>query len=139
MEVPHWNEELRLGNPALDTAHRFLYGALQRLADAPPARFAPAYHACVAALERDFRREEMMMEQINFAGLPCHREQHARALAALHHAAAALAEGDPRPARRSIELLGEWLHLHITTLDQALAAAWMQTRHGKVPLPSNSN
>lgn len=75
-----------------------------------------------------------MMERMEYPGLLCHREQHARALSALHHAAAALAEGDPRPARRSIALLGEWLHVHITTLDQALAAAWVLSRHGKVPL-----
>jgi hemerythrin-like metal-binding protein len=135
MELSYWNEELRLGNPALDSAHRFLYGALQRLADAPPSKFAAAYYACVAALERDFRREEAMMERMNYEGLRCHREQHARALSGLHHAAAALAQGDPRPARHSIELLDGWLRVHITTLDQALAAAWVLSRHGKVPLP----
>ena len=55
------------------------------------------------------------------AMVAAHREQHARVLAALHHAAAALAQGDAEPAHRAVWLLAEWLPLHIGTFDRTLA------------------
>ncbi|QGZ37955.1 hemerythrin-like metal-binding protein [Pseudoduganella flava] len=123
-----WSDELSLGDPALDATHRALFDALAHLAAMPEDGFLPAYEATVAALERDFRGEEDLMERMGYPGLACHREQHARALSGLHHASAALAEGDPAPARRAVDLLAEWLHLHITTMDQALAAAALLAR-----------
>lgn len=112
----------------MDRAHRALYDTLGKLSVAPAAEFAAAYHACVAALERDFREEEETMERMGYAALRGHREQHARALAGLHHAAAALAEGDPEPARLSVNLLAEWLQVHITTMDRALVLALRRTQ-----------
>lgn len=119
------------GDVALDAAHRTLYAELRRLADLPPDRFAAAYHTVVAALERDFREEEEVMEQMAFPGLACHREQHARALAGLHHAAAKLDEGSTPAARHAIRLLVEWLTVHIGTMDVALAAATSSVRRGQ--------
>jgi hemerythrin len=123
-----WSDELALGDPTLDASHRALFDALTHLATMPAEGFLDAYEAAVAALERDFRDEEDLMERLGYPGLQCHREQHARALAGLHHAFAARAEGDPAPARHSVDLLAEWLYLHITTMDQALAAAALLAR-----------
>ncbi len=111
------------GDKELDAAHHALYGELRHIAALPPAAFPAAFHAVVALLERDFREEEDLMERMLFPGLPSHREQHARALAGLHHAAARLGEGNEKPARHAIGLLLEWLELHIGTMDVALAVA----------------
>lgn len=123
-------QDLLLDNAMLDTAHDVLHRALHTLAHTPQERFRPAYLAVVAAIEREFRGEEEMMERLGYQGLAVHREQHARALSGLHHAQAALDEGDPEPARRSIGLLGDWLSLHIPTMDAALAAAWAAAHAG---------
>ncbi|GGC13383.1 hypothetical protein [Pseudoduganella buxea] len=111
------------GDAALDMAHRALFAEWRRIAALPTPAFAPAFHAAVAMLERDFREEEDLMEEMDFPGLACHREQHARALSGLHHAAAMLAEGKDKPARHAIVLLLDWLTIHIGTLDLALAVA----------------
>ena len=116
------------GDVALDATHQALYAELWRIATLPRAAFDDAFHTAVALLERDFRQEEEMMERMAFPGLLPHREQHARALAGLHHAAAALAEGDERPARHAMSLLLDWLTLHIGTMDFALAAACRRAR-----------
>lgn len=128
----HWSPDLLLGEPVMDMAHRALYDTLGKLNFVPAADFAAAYHACVAALERDFREEEEAMERMRYAALRGHREQHARALAGLHHAAAALAEGDARPAHDAVDLLAEWLQLHITTMDRALVMALRRTQAATV-------
>jgi hemerythrin-like metal-binding protein len=111
------------GDAALDAAHQALYAELRRIALLPPPHFAVAFPVAVDLLERDFREEEDLMEQLSFPGLPCHREQHARALAGLHHAVAMLDEGDELPARHAIDLLVDWLALHIATMDVTLVAA----------------
>jgi len=117
-----------LGEPSLDAAHRALFATLARLAALPPADFTPAFDDCVDAMERDFRAEDLLMEAFDLPMLPAHREQHARMLAGLHHAAAALARGNAGPARHAVALLREWLPLHIETMDKGLVAAVARAR-----------
>lgn len=128
MQTTPWNSEFILGQKSLDAAHRGLFAALARLAALPDEAFASGFEDTVAAVERDFRAEEALMEHLDDENLQEHREQHARMLSGLHHAAAALAEGDSKLARHAIFLLGEWLPLHITTMDRALAATVERAR-----------
>lgn len=128
MQTTPWNSEFILGQKSLDAAHRGLFAALARLAALPEEEFAAGFDDTVAAVERDFRGEEALMERLDDDNLAAHREQHARVLSGLHHAAAALAEGDSKLAHQAIFLLGEWLPLHITTMDRALAASVERAR-----------
>jgi len=63
------------------------------------------------------------MEEIGFPSLANHREQHARVLSGLHHAWAAVDEGDLEQGRHALSLLPQWLIFHQATMDLALAAA----------------
>jgi hemerythrin len=74
-------------------------------------------------LERDFRREDALMEDIAYPAAASHRELHARVLSGLHHSEAALLQGDSAPARRCVELLPKWLEMHIATQDAPLIVA----------------
>lgn len=128
MSLPQPNAEFMLGEPSLDASHRDLFAALARLPALPSPDFSNAFNECVRAIERDFRAEETLMEEFALPMPPAHLEQHARMLAGLHHAAAALDEGDARPARYAIALLGDWLPVHIGTMDKALADAVCKVR-----------
>lgn len=130
MQTTPWNPEFILGQKTLDAAHRGLFVALARLAALPEDEFARGFDDTVAAVERDFRGEEALMERLDDENLAAHREQHARVLSGLHHATAALAEGDSRAAHQAVFLLGDWLPLHITTMDRALAASVARARRG---------
>ena len=120
--------DIVLGEPSLDASHHDLFTALARLPALPSPDFSSAFNECVRAIERDFRAEEMLMEEFGLPMPPVHLEQHARMLAGLHHAAAALDEGDARPARYAVALLGDWLPVHIGTMDRALADAVCKVR-----------
>jgi hemerythrin len=122
------NAEFMLGEPSIDASHANLFAALARIPAQPSPDFSTAFNACVAAIERDFRAEEILMEEFGLPMPPAHLEQHARMLAGLHHAAAALAEGDARPASYAVALLGDWLPVHIGTMDRALAEAVCKVR-----------
>jgi hemerythrin len=123
MGISGWKEEMALGVPAIDEAHEALFQELARLGHLSDQNFSVAFGELIAAVERDFRGEEDLMEQIAFPSLANHREQHARVLSGLHHAWAAVDEGDLEQGRHALSLLPQWLIFHQATMDLALAAA----------------
>lgn len=118
-----WKDEMALGVPAIDAAHQALFDELARLEQLEDQYFGAAFRELVGAVERDFREEEDLMEEIGFPSLAGHREQHARVLSGLHHAGAAVDEGDLAQGRHALNLLPQWLIFHQATMDLALAAA----------------
>ncbi len=107
----------------LDHLHQQLFEQIDAALALPPAECGAAYHRLVAQLEQDFRQEEQWMEACQCADAHLHREQHARMQAGLHHAAAALEQGEPGPARQAMAALREWLPFHIASQDQHLLHA----------------
>ena len=123
MLTSQWKQDMALGVPAIDEAHEALFDELARLAQLADQHFSAAFRELIAAVERDFREEEDLMEEIGFTSLANHREQHARVLSGLHHAWAAVDEGDLVQGRHALTLLPQWLLFHQATMDLALAAA----------------
>ena len=123
MQAISWSPEMSLGVPVMDDAHRALLVELARLADVPDDQFAVGFFAMIAALERDFREEEDLMEQIDFPVLCSHREQHARVLSGLHHVALRVMQNDIASGREAVKLLPQWFLFHLSTMDLALAVA----------------
>jgi hemerythrin len=123
MLTSQWKQDMALGVPAIDEAHEALFDELARLAQLADPQFRTGFRELIAAVERDFREEEDLMEEIGFPSLANHREQHARVLSGLHHAWAAVDEGDVEQGRHVLTLLPQWLLFHQATMDLALAAA----------------
>ena len=126
MLTSQWKADMALGVPALDEAHEALFDELARLeqlARLADPQFRTGFRDLIAAVERDFREEEDLMEAIGFPSLATHREQHARVLSGLHHAWAAVDQGDVEQGRLALTLLPQWLLFHQATMDLALAAA----------------
>jgi hemerythrin len=96
---------------------------MQRLSHAPDDQFSDGFTELIAFIEASMRDEEAVMEALNYPALRSHREQHARALGALHHAQPNVEGGDIALGREALELLPKWLLLHRSTMDLALAAA----------------
>lgn len=119
MEKIEWTPALVLGVDAIDAAHRSLLEQMNGLLNGSDSDVAQGMEALVTAMERDFREEEEMMEQIVYPGIRAHMEQHARVLAALHR----IAPGDVTAAREALVLLPQWFEMHLATLDTALAVA----------------
>jgi hemerythrin-like metal-binding protein len=96
---------------------------MERLSRTGDDQFADGFNELIAGLEASFRDEEAAMEALNYPALRSHREQHARALSALHHAQPQVEGGDIALGREALELLPKWLLLHRSTMDLALASA----------------
>ncbi|HYD94459.1 MAG TPA: hemerythrin family protein [Noviherbaspirillum sp.] len=123
MQSVKWSQEMSLGVKEMDAAHRIFLDELTELLTTPDDKFGPAFLSMVAKIEQDFREEEQLMEEIDYAGIAGHREQHARVLGALHHVAPHVMNGDIALGREAAELLPQWFLFHLSTMDTALAFA----------------
>ncbi len=114
--------EISSGVPAIDRLHQDLFDALNTVTKASDQEFCDEYLAFIKKLEYVFRQEGEWMEEIDFAGIKSHQEQHARVLGALHNTFAQVLNGDLSLGRRVVSvLLPQWLLFHIATMDTALA------------------
>ena len=96
---------------------------MARLSHTPDDQFSDGFTKLVACLEASLRDEEAVMEALNYPALRSHREQHARALSALHHTQPRVEDGEIALGREALELLPKWLLMHRSTMDLALSAA----------------
>ena len=118
-----WSDNLSLGVKEMDAAHKIFLDELAALLTMPDETFGPAFQSMIAKMEQDFQEEEQLMEDMDYPGLPGHREQHARVLGALHHVAPHVMQGDIALGREAAELLPQWFLFHLSTMDTALAFA----------------
>jgi hemerythrin-like metal-binding protein len=123
MKAAQWSEQMSLGIGAMDVAHKKFMEDLSALLTVPDDTFAKAFVAFVAQVEADFREEERLMEDLDYAGMKTHVEQHARVLGALHHVVPRVLEGDIALGRQAVDLLPQWFLVHLSTMDAALACA----------------
>lgn len=133
MQTVGWSQDMLLGFPAIDDAHEELLKELTDLLTATDERFGPGFLALIERFERDFREEEMLMDDIDYPGIQGHREQHARVLGALHHVAPRVMDGDIALGREAVELLPQWFLFHLSTMDTALAFALDMERQESIP------
>ena len=119
MEKVEWAPAMVLGVDAVDAAHRDLLERMNHFLNGSDSEVAQGMEALVTAMERDFRAEEELMEQIAYPGIRPHMEQHARVLATLHR----IEPGDVAAALAALVLLPQWFEVHRATLDTALAVA----------------
>lgn len=106
----------------MNEARREMSNRMARLSHTADDQFADGFTELIADIEASFRDEEAAMEALNYPALRNHREQHARALSALHHAQPQVEGGDVALGREALDLLPKWLLLHRSTMDLALAA-----------------
>lgn len=134
MQAVRWSEEMSLGVPGMDQAHKAFLAQLECLANAPDEQFAAAYLELIVTLEQDFREEESLMAKIRYPGLRRHSEQHARVLEGLRHAEADVLQGDMAAGRDVIGFLPRWFLGHLRSMDLSLAVALeMSGEHHQPP------
>jgi hemerythrin len=121
MPFHFWLSRISEGATYMDALHHDVAKALMRLPAAMEGDFHEGYEVLLRKLERIFRAEERWMEEIGFPELTHHREQHSSILDTLYQGRSQLAGGNAHFTRNLIEnLLPEWLHFHVSTMDSAL-------------------
>jgi len=134
MEKIVWTPQLSLGIPSLDLAHKVFLEELGQLTSMPDKAVSSRLLAVIKDMEMDFGQEEALMEKIDYPEIKIHREQHARVLSALHQVVPDVMKGDYVSFHKAFDLLPQWLVMHITTMDKALALFIEYSNHKTEPV-----
>ncbi len=128
MENIAWSEDLLLGVDEIDRSHQLFLAQLNQLRLAADSDLPEKLAALTKEMESDFFHEEALMEKLNYPDIKMHREQHAMVLSAFHIIVPEVMQGKFSNARNALELLPQWLVMHIKTVDKALVLFWLQAK-----------
>ncbi len=112
-----------LGVAEMDATHLAFCALADRLAAADDAAFAPLFAELIEHTRGHFAAEDARMKATRFTALGEHLAEHQRVLAELRSFNRAVLAGRTRMARAYVgDSLRAWFHLHLATMDSALAA-----------------
>lgn len=130
MNVITWRPEMALGITEIDKAHQEFFASVEKISGMPDDLLCDSLSQLTGKLEKDFRREEDLMEACDLAEIKEHREQHAKLLKALHYVMPDVMQGNYAAARRAVDVLPCWYLMHLSTADQAMAHSIHATEQG---------
>ncbi|HEY0588522.1 MAG TPA: hemerythrin family protein [Pseudoduganella sp.] len=132
-----WSDEMLLGIPVMDTAHKFFLDELARLSILADDAIGRALSDLMDFLERNFHEEEAWIGRTFGFVDARHCEDHARVIRTVRQAAAELLPGDTELVRLTLRQLRRWFLNHLTTMDVPLAVAYEMNGHHDAPPPSS--
>ena len=117
------SQEFELGVKSMDGTHREFAALVNALALAQGCDFVHLFTTLVDHTERHFAREKELMEQSGFPAIREHLDEHERILGELNQCKRKVCKGSLPFAKAYVkDRLPEWFHLHLATMDSALAA-----------------
>lgn len=121
MPIAVWSSRYETGNELVDSQHRGLFGAVNKLADSfkegnAPNQVVESLDFLVAYTVEHFQTEERFMREDGYPGLVAHEDEHARLLRQVQELQARLVAGQPVTMDVTIFLV-EWLTSHISGSD----------------------
>lgn len=132
-----WSDEMLLGIPVMDKAHKFFLDELARLSNLVGEGIGQGLTDLMDYLEHNFHEEEVWIG-LTFGFVDAsHCEDHAKVIRTVRHAAGDLLPGDTEMVRLTLRQLRRWFLNHLTTMDVPLAVAYELNGHHDAPPPSN--
>lgn len=121
MAIAVWNSRFETGLPIIDTQHKALFDAVNRLADSFKAGTSKqavkdSMDFLVKYTVEHFQTEEKVMKDMGYPKLTSHMAEHAQLVAKAQELQAKLAEGKPVTMEVS-KFLADWLKHHINEVD----------------------
>jgi len=106
----------------IDEDHAAFIGLLNALASADNAAFPALFQQLYEHTEQHFAREDQWMAEFAYPGIADHKGEHQRVLGEFKQFKSRVDKGLIVFGRSFVkERLPQWLALHITTMDKALA------------------
>jgi hemerythrin len=116
-----WSSRFETGIPIIDTQHKALFEAVNKLADSfkagtSAAQVKASMDFLVKYTVEHFQTEEKYMREIDYPKLTSHMAEHAQLVAKAQALQAKLAEGKPVTVEVTT-FLADWLKHHINEVD----------------------
>ncbi len=121
MAIAIWSSRFETGIPIIDTQHKALFEAVNKLADSfkagtSAAQVKASMDFLVKYTVEHFQTEEKYMREIDYPKLTSHMAEHAQLVAKAQALQAKLAEGKPVTVEVTT-FLADWLKHHINEVD----------------------
>ncbi len=121
MAIAIWSSRFETGIPIIDTQHKALFEAVNKLADSfkagtSAAQVKASMDFLVKYTVEHFQTEEKYMREIDYPKLTSHMAEHAQLVAKAQGLQAKLAEGKPVTVEVTT-FLADWLKHHINEVD----------------------
>lgn len=117
-----WSEELELGLPAMDDAHREFVELLATARNSGDDALPAAWQALIDHTQAHFDQEEAWMRATRHVPSRAHALQHRMILQVMRDGQARALEGDITPVRLMTRELQVWFPQHAQGMDAALAS-----------------
>ncbi|MBE0615331.1 MAG: hemerythrin family protein [Burkholderiales bacterium] len=123
-----WTDDLSTGSAQIDGDHHVLVDLVNALIETMETgqdgkRMAKAMNDLIAYTGEHFRREDALMERIEYVAVLAHQAAHTKLLAQLVELNGILDAGGKINVPAVSNFLNEWLRDHILSEDMKLAAA----------------
>lgn len=115
-----WDDEMVLGNEALDQTHHEFVDILNLLAQAPEYELLPILDKAIEHTQVHFDLEEGWMARLSFPAAGCHISEHTQVIGVMRQVRERVAAGETHFAYVLATELSAWLRIHATTMDYAL-------------------
>ncbi|AXF86497.1 Bacteriohemerythrin [Ephemeroptericola cinctiostellae] len=119
-DVMVWDDEMVLGNTALDQTHQEFVDILNRLAKTPEVDLVSVLDEAIAHTQAHFDLEEGWMARLSFPAAGCHVSEHTQVIGVMRMVRERVAAGETHFAYVLATELSAWLRIHATTMDYAL-------------------
>ncbi len=128
MPLFKWTESFSVGNDLIDGDHKHLIDLINKLFGAISsgqgnAVLGEILSELICYVETHFQREEVLMQQIGYAGFEKHKAAHDKLMAEVEELQARFADGLVVSPMSVFNFLGDWLFKHIKACDVPLGAA----------------
>lgn len=115
-----FDDEMRLGNAALDETHEEFVHLLNRLQVAPESEMLAVLDECIAHTQTHFYLEEGWMARLNFPAAGCHIGEHTQVIGVMRMVRERVLNGEMQYCEPLATELSAWLRIHASTMDYAL-------------------
>lgn len=120
--VPAWDDALCVHVAPIDDDHRAIVAALAHVVLAAPESLMARWAHLIAAMQAHFAQEDAWLVRTGFAPDNCHSTQHATIVRIMREGEARGHHGDTDVVRQMADELGQWLPLHVNTMDASMVA-----------------
>lgn len=127
MGLSDWSPKYTVNHPVMDEHHHALFKLVDRLSEAIIEKkeneiIGEILGSLIDYTKMHFAAEEQLMRQVNFPGLPQHKEAHDKMVAQVQEYQRRFKEGDGTiTAEISQFLMTDWLVKHILGMDELYA------------------
>ena len=118
--VIEWSDALSLDSGAFDETHQEFIGYLSQIAELDGKDLLPVLDRFIEHTQAHFEQERLWMEDVSYAALSCHVDEHDSVLEICLEVRKRVVNGDAGFGQFLAHAVFEWFKEHVKSMDRVL-------------------